>query len=151
MHSKQVSTWEALLKVFLENHELLFSGVVLGHMPSGKNNYVLGKGGLRKNEEVVSYQSHAISQLRVLKRKNDNLSTIMGPVAMVTNVVNQSFRRDLDTILICDLLQDAGIVKNDRLIRMKLMNGIDVDKKNPRVEIRLFSLEGLDDLATIPA
>ena len=48
----------------------------------------------------------------------------------------ESERPDLDESLVMDCLQKADIIKNDRLIREKHIYHF-IDKKNPRVEIKL--------------
>lgn len=49
----------------------------------------------------------------------------------------QSWRSDLDVELIWDLLQEAGVIDNDRWIREKHVYGLEVDPKNPRIEIEI--------------
>lgn len=49
-----------------------------------------------------------------------------------TTVYGESFLRDLDVELLCDALQHAGLINNDRAIRGKFY-WWELDKENPRV------------------
>lgn len=80
-------------------------------------------------------------QAIVLNKVNKITKPFEGVLALIAKVYYQSFRRDVDTILFCDLLQKYGIVKNDRQIRMKVIDGIDIDERDPRVEFGLYRLD----------
>lgn len=152
-------SWLDLIKEFGRNHELLFYGEVLGHLPSGKNNYRISGGRIYRTQEVTRYEESFVRQCANLKNKHRFKRTIQAYegqgkeekrilLGLVANVYFHSWQRDVDTILFCDLLQKAGIIENDRMIRVKLINGCEVDPKNPRIEFALLRLN--DDSLRIP-
>jgi len=51
-------------------------------------------------------------------------------------VFGDSLQRDLDCELLCDALQDAGVINNDRAIRRKFY-WWELDAENPRVEFEI--------------
>ena len=51
-------------------------------------------------------------------------------------VYQENMRRDLDCELLPDLLQNAGLINNDRLIWVKHYER-KIDKENPRVEFEI--------------
>ena len=62
------------------------------------------------------------------------------PCLLIAHIYYPNRRHDLEASLLCDILQKAGVLKNDRLIeRMALTKGLDV--KNPRVEMTIEVLE----------
>lgn len=123
----------------------LLEGEILGHLPSGKNNYrignSLGKKIIFKDKNLHLYEQHFYLQALALSQKNKIKKPITGTLALVAKVWFQSFRRDVDTILFCDLLQKSGLIKNDRMIRLKVIDGVHIDSKNPRVEFCLYGME----------
>lgn len=136
-----MNQWHRLTETCLQSSELIVQGTVNGYLPSGKNNYLICGNRMIKKTEVKDYEEWAGIQLLSIKNKK-KLNQEEGNVALVASVWFQSFRRDVDTILFCDLLQKTAFIKNDRCIRIKMINGVDVDKKNPRVEFALYRLKG---------
>lgn len=144
------SIWLETIKDFSRRCPLVFYGEIPGHLPSGKNQYIIGRGGggkgtLRKHPDLLAYEQIAFYHLRRLMGSNGLKGPILGTedgervhLALACQVWFQSYRRDVDTILLCDILQKAGVVENDRMIRMKLINGVDVDPERPRVEFGLY-------------
>lgn len=132
------------LNQFLEinqNVNLLIEGVIYGNEPSGKNNYrVSGNRLVKTNPELLRYEQDAELQLIVLKARNKIKQHVEGDTALYAKVYFRDRRRDVDTILFCDLLQRCGIVKNDREIRIKIIDGSIIDSKNPRIEFKLFKI-----------
>lgn len=122
--------------------EKLAEGVIYGHLPSGKNNYEIGFRRMFKTDKrgVITYEKDFETQAVVFKYKNKIKEPFSGSLALQAKIYFRDFRRDLDTILFCDLLQKHGIVENDRSIRIKILDGINVDSKNPRIEFRLFKI-----------
>ena len=131
--------WSAILNI-IKTEDVLFSGTVLGHMPSGKNNYRLADKKMFLDSKVSYYKTSFMLQMGALMGRRGVREPFGMEVGLIAQVVNQNWRRDVDTILFCDLLQKAGVVENDRKIRFKVINGIDVDGKNPRVEFYLIKL-----------
>lgn len=62
-------------------------------------------------------------------------------VALTVYVYYPNRRHDVDAELLCDVLQKAGVIKNDRQIRVKHFDGTILDKNNPRVEWEIETLE----------
>jgi len=122
--------------------KLLTEGTVYGHLPSGKNNYSLGSSRIFKTNKggMKDYEKSFAIQAIILKGIFEIKEPFKGTLALQAKVYFRDFRRDLDTILFCDLLQKHGIVENDRSIRIKILDGINVDKVNPRIEFRLFQI-----------
>lgn len=68
-----------------------------------------------------------------------NQPMIEGDVVMTATIYYQSLRSDLDDSLICDVLEKAGVIKNDRQIKEKhLFHGL--DRANPRIEVEVVAL-----------
>lgn len=76
-------------------------------------------------------------QLKRLVGKN---SPIDQDVALEATIFYASRRPDLDESLFMDILQKAGVYKNDRLVKEKHIYW-GLDKKNPRVEFAVWVLE----------
>lgn len=89
---------------------------------------------------VKDYEDDFAMQALVLKVKFQIKEPFKDVLALQAKIYFRDFRRDLDTILFCDLLQKHGIVENDRSIRIKILDGINVDAVNPRIEFRLFKI-----------
>lgn len=130
------------LSQYLEkNVELILQGTILGHLPSGKNQYGISKKSLYKQAPIVGYEKDFLPQAQVLKNKykiRQPLEDIV--VGIYAKIYFRDYRRDVDLILFCDLLQKSLILKNDRIIRVKFIDGIHVDKVNPRIEFELYDL-----------
>ena len=62
-----------------------------------------------------------------------------GDVGVIVHAYYPSRRQDLDCALIYDLLQKAGIVKNDRQVKSKHERCF-LDRSNPRVEVSVWEL-----------
>lgn len=58
------------------------------------------------------------------------------PIKLTAIIYYQSRRSDLSAELLCDLIEKAGIIENDRLIFKKDIEKR-IDPKNPRVIFRL--------------
>lgn len=55
-------------------------------------------------------------------------------------VYHDSWRRDAEAAIICDCLQVAGVVSNDRWIRVIEIDAREISKDRPRAEIELTDL-----------
>lgn len=145
-----MESWLELVKIFAQRHDLLFCAEIEGGLPSGKNNYRISGRGMFRNRKVINYEDHFLTELMVLKLKKRH-KMIKDPVALVAQVWFKDMRRDVDTILLCDLLQKGGVIENDRQIRIKLINGLELDDKKPRVEFGLYRLGGGENgMAGVP-
>lgn len=130
--------------------DMVFYAEVPGHLPSGKNHYALSGKMMFKKSNVTNYETMCAVTLRgkILGHKGceckfpipSKVGKQVTQLALVAQVWFQDMRRDVDTILLCDILQKSGVIENDRMIRLKIINGIEIDKQNPRVEFGLFRL-----------
>ena len=70
---------------------------------------------------------------------------MMSPVTMAAKVYRQKRIGDLGNYLaaVCDALEEAGIVANDRLIQSFDGSRLLHDKENPRVEIKIEPMENV--------
>ena len=85
-----------------------------------------------KSDEARAWMEKALVALD----KVAPIDPIDGEIAMHAVIIYASQRPDLDDTLLCDTLQKAGIIVNDRQIREKhLWHAI--DKERPRVHVAL--------------
>lgn len=114
---------------------------------------VYGKLASMKNRRVPSkhnpFVTHVNKDCRAFKRDFmaqvprsacKALGSLKQPLRATVTVFYPTFQSDVDCAYVYDLLQEAGVVRNDRYIRVKVEDGSRVDKKNPRVEIELEEL-----------
>lgn len=122
--------------------ELVIDGVMPGHLPSGKNKYRIGNGRFFKNDpETIEYEAVFEQHAGLIRAAQKDLSEQdKDRYALVAKIFFRSFRRDVDTILFCDLLQKNQVIHNDRQIRIKLLDGVNIDKENPRIEFQLYRI-----------
>jgi len=108
-----------------------------GQLPAKKNAWRMGKYGIyqSKQKEIDGF----IFQLKVQAREYSSLP-LKGECSLNLSLW-QSNRTDLDGQLttVCDILENAGIVDNDRLIKHIIAEKV-VDNKNPRIEIDIKQL-----------
>lgn len=136
--------WSRIHQEVTASCEFLIGGTIYGHLPSGKNNYRMDGQMLFKHKKVGQYENDFAKQIGSLKR---GFPTVMSErngkkecLILMIKVFFRDYRRDVDTILFCDLLQKSGIIENDRCIRVKIIDGIEIDPKDPRVEFRLYRI-----------
>jgi|SRR6185503_4489259 len=111
--------------------------VILGQMWSMKNARIPLKGSHRTIMSKPAFKFASDFFLQVPSRyRNIRLGSRKEPLRSVVTVFYPSYRQDLDCGLLYDLLQDCGVVSNDRWIREKHEYAA-VDPKNPRVELTL--------------
>ena len=72
-------------------------------------------------------------------RKSDHglVKPLAGELVLEAVVWYLSERPDLDDALLCDALQMAGVIGNDRQIREKHLSHF-IDRSNPRVELAIY-------------
>jgi len=128
--------------------------VIYGHLPSGKNKYGFNgktKAFFKNDPLSDKYEDDFNAQIGVLKNKFEVKEPIEDrELALFAKIYFQSLRRDCDTILFCDLLQKYRIVKNDRAIRIKILDGINIDPENPRIEFKLYKVDQNDEPSPSP-
>lgn len=119
---------------------------VFGQLPSGKNRKVQrvirGRALAFKNTAVRAYERNFA--LQVPQDAKQAIGAPDRPLRTTVRVWYQSRRSDLSPELVYDLLQESGVVVNDRFIREKHEFG-EVDAANPRVEIEV------EEICQIPA
>lgn len=97
-----------------------------------KNNHPL----FIKSDKALQYEEVALWQLKTIVARH---KPFIVPVAVEITIFYPDHRQDLDPSLILDVMQKAGIYKNDRLVEeMHLFRQI--DKLNPRAEIMLWKI-----------
>ena len=123
--------------------------VIRGRMASKKNSKQIGfnrrtkRRFIRSSDQWKAYEKHALWQLRAQKWA----PTITENVHVCALYYPPDRKWELDTLAVYegvgDLLQDAGIIANDRQI--KSWDGsriMEPDKTDPRVEITIEEMEG---------
>ncbi len=68
-----------------------------------------------------------------------SIGSVERPLQSTVTVYYPDMRSDLDCAHVYDLLQKAGVVRNDRYIRVKYEIAR-IDKANPRVEIEISEI-----------
>lgn len=139
----------SVLGIDLPDKNLVSEGVILGVLPSMKNSRVIGRisqrgrGRFGKKRPILmksvaarNYVESALPQIPLFMRKNFDQD-----VALTVFVYYPNRRHDVDCELLCDVLQKAGVIKNDRQIRVKHFYGHLLDKINPRVEWKIEVLK----------
>jgi hypothetical protein len=130
-----------------------------GNLPSKKNCYeiiVIGRhGALKKNdrakeyEEVMSYGIPAVYKgkaVRISKRGKPVLEPCIKKWFRMDTIIHyKSNHADFNKELVLDILQECGVIGNDRYY----LGGIEIkrfDKKDPRIELIITDLgEDYDD------
>jgi len=114
-----------------------FGCTILGNLQSKANSRRMIRPGLViKSKAALDFEQYALMQLKSPMRGR---KPFIKPVACEFTVHYQSRRSDLDTSLIRDILQKAGVYLNDRQIE-EAHEYRHIDKLNPRVEILVYEL-----------
>ena len=127
--------------------------VVIGPPRTKKNSLrvMRGKGGrpfVAQSREACAWEEIAILQLQAQRARFDARSPVPLPWVVPANLRALVYRDravgDLGNYLaaVCDALERAGIVANDRLVAGFDGSRLLVDRKNPRVEIELTEMAG---------
>lgn len=69
-----------------------------------------------------------------------NLGSKEDPLEATVVVFHENWKRDVDVEIIFDCLQTAGVISNDRWIRVKHIYGQRIDPENPRADITVSYL-----------
>ena len=91
-----------------------------------------------KSKEAREYLSHFKASVPE-KYRDLNLGSLKDDLRLDIIVWYTSRRPDLSVELIKDCIEAAGVIKNDRYIREEHLYGF-VDKQDPRINIRLYSI-----------
>lgn len=110
------------------------------------------RAGVRKTAEAEQWLKVAQLKLQQMKAAQ-KLHTIEGPVAMSMDVWRPRNAGDLDNYYkgVCDALQAAEIVRNDKQIVEHRRCRVRTDPRRPRYEILLFPLEAQGVLIPLDA
>lgn len=113
------------------------SMTILGTLVSMKNRKIQSMKSNRaysfKNPAVVRYEQQFHLQVP-MECRNLRLGSPTVPLRAVIAVFYPNRRSDLDTALIYDCLQTAGVIANDRYV-IERHEYLEVDAANPRAEI----------------
>lgn len=114
-----------------------FQATVLGQLQSKSNSRRMVRPGLIiKSKTALEFEQAALWQLQKPMARRKPLE---GDLAMEITVYYQSRRSDLDTSLMRDILQKAGVYGNDRQL-VEVHEFKKFDKTNPRVELLVWEL-----------
>jgi Holliday junction resolvase RusA-like endonuclease len=129
---------------------------ILGRPVTKKNSQRLVRAGGRpmvlQSRQYLAWEGPAVAQLQAehqsAKRWGNGLAPGLEsmPRSLRALVYRDRNVGDLGNYLaaICDVLERAGVVENDRLIQSFDGSRLLIDRKNPRVEIELMALPDLD-------
>ena len=111
-----------------------FTATVFGNLQSKANSRRMIRPGLViKSKAALEFEQSALMQLKAPMRGRE---AFKNDVECRFEVYYQSRRSDLDTSLIRDILQKAGVYLNDRQIVFVIEIKY-IDKLNPRTEITI--------------
>ncbi len=132
-----------VLELPVERYTLLVSIEILGEPGRKSNqrrivtNQSTGKLMLIKSEKAMNYTSSFIAQ--VPPGYQVHLGSPDTHLALWTKIYYASARPDLSLELIQDLLQEAGVVENDRFFKQTFAFSA-IDRDCPRAEIRIYEI-----------
>ncbi len=124
----------------------MISWTCFGVVPSLKNQKRLGHGRMYNDPQITKYQEDFILQVPP-KYRNLRLGGQGQPLKLCVALYHDSWRRDADVAIIADCLQMAGVIENDRWLRVIEVNATRIDKQRPRAYISVQELS-LVELAT---
>ena len=142
MVAEKVIEFGPVWKLPEPDYDLMVEFTIQGE-PGRKSNQrriVKGKSGkpiIIKGEKAMKYAESFLAQ--VPEEARLGLGDLHHPVALWAHIYYASNRPDVSTELIQDLLEKAGVVSNDRWIKTLVIFG-SVDRENPRVELKLYSI-----------
>lgn len=120
-------------------------GLIHGPLPGKSNSRRLVRFGKRiasiKSQDALEWTARFEATAWDLRAKR-GFEPLAGRLYLTVEVYPENMRRDLDIELLCDALQRAGLIKNDRDIWQKSASRKDVDKVNPRVWFELGVIGG---------
>lgn len=116
------------------------------------NNPKSGRPMVMKSKEAREWMKRAVARLQVVKMQT-HLHTIEGPVALSMDVYREQNSGDLDNYYkgICDALQEARILRDDKqVVEHRRCRNL-IDRKRPRYELILHVLESQGVLIPLDA
>ncbi len=126
-----------------EFYNLALSLTILGEPGRKSNqrrivtNQATGRPMIIKSEKAMSYARSFLEQ--VPEDYEVHLGDGNNPLALWAKVYYASNRPDLSSELLMDLLQEAGVIKNDRFVKAQFLFGA-IDRESPRVELRIYHI-----------
>ena len=116
---------------------------IFGNLQSKANSRKLvtfkGKPRFIKSDKAREWWDMALMQI-----PQDHRIGMTGPIRMTATIWYKSARSDLDTSLLMDVLQEAGVYLNDRQVCQQHLTKLK-DPLNPRVFVVLEELRGLQE------
>ena len=124
-----------------EDYELLCYFSIPGNLPRKSNNrrIVTNK---KTNKPMIIKSKPSMAYLKQFAKhlpKELKDVSFEGDLLLVANIYYSSWRPDLSDELLCDLLQDNGVVRNDRQFMEKFLSRLK-DAENPRVEAWIYQI-----------
>ena len=113
---------------------LTLSGELASKANSRKLVMIHGKPRFIKSQKALDWERSALMQI-----PRDHCVQLTGAIRMTATVFYASRRPDLDVSLLMDVLEHAGVYKNDRqIVEQHLYKKL--DPSNPRVELLIEEL-----------
>ncbi len=122
---------------------------VYGVVPSLKNQKRMARGRMYNDPQVMAYKRDFGLQVPP-KYRDASLGSATRLLDVKIWLYHDSWRRDADAEIVFDCLQDAGVVSNDRWIRLKTINGLQIDKDRPRAHIVINELSLIEAVTGQP-
>ena len=113
--------------------------IVLGNLPRKSNSRMIIKSKKTGKPMIIKSQKSLACCVDFAKQmlQYKPYPCIEGDVKLKAKIFYKSRRNDVSSELLCDMIEKVGLVKNDRQIRYKVIDGRELDKDNPRVEFEL--------------
>ena len=106
-------------------------GTIPGELPNKSNSRMIVNGISIKSQKARDWTRKACLILSGAKRLRTYPKEVK--LALAVWVYQKDMRRDLDIELLCDALQHAGVIENDRQLWQKYARRF-IDKEKPRAE-----------------
>jgi len=110
-----------------------------GVVPSLKNQKRIGQGRIYDDIQIVAYK-RTFALLVPSRCRNLRLGGPRAHLKLSVRLYHDSWRRDADIAIVADCLQAAGVIANDRWIRVFEIDARAIDSDNPRAEIVIEEL-----------
>ena len=112
---------------------------IVGPPRTKKNSMMMAHGRLMQSRQAMEWQDKAVLQLQSQTR---GIIPCQDPCNLTARIYRDKNHGDLGNYLaaICDALEKAGVVVNDKWIQGFDGSRLHVDRKNPRVELELTAL-----------
>lgn len=116
-----------------------------GQLRGGKNNVIVTRSGHRfPNPIFAKWRDSMLWQIRAQTRAQGSPEPMALPVQMWVDYWHgDMLRRDMDALLggIFHVLERAGVLEDDKLVKRLLWEPQGLDRKNPRATVRVEPLD----------